>query len=180
LCFIRPGSDHFEGIFAFLKEESGGNCLKNNTIAATASKTCCGELHYLFDKSDYGQSAYWHHGNVLNGHFEIDFKDRRLAMTHYAIHNNLHSVSEHHFLKTWTVEGSNGGKEWTVIDKRTNEESLHGKDKVEALFACNGDTQHEFRFIRLYQRGPSHDPRSYQFLLSQFEVFGTLYSTKQE
>jgi hypothetical protein len=180
LRFIRPGCDHFDGIFSFLKQESGGNCLKNNTIAATASNTSGGALHYLFDKSDYGQTAYWQHGNVLNGYFEIDFKDRRLAMTHYSIHNSLDHVSEYHFLKTWTVEGSNDGKEWTVIDSRRNEESLHGKDKVEVLFACNGDTQHEFRFIRLYQRGLSHDPQYYHFLISQFEVFGTLYSTKQE
>jgi hypothetical protein len=96
-------------------------------------------------------------------------------MTHYAIHNSLYHGSEHHFLKTWTVEGSNDGTKWSVIDSRTNDETLHGKDKIQSLFVCNGDSNQAFRFIRLYQRGTSHDPSCYYFLISQFEAFGILY-----
>jgi hypothetical protein len=133
-------------------------------------------LTALFDVNDRGgkKSSFWQHGNVKDGWLQIDFKDRRLRMTHYAIHNNLYYVRELDFLKTWTMEGSMTGDEWTVIDSRVNEEGLHGKDKVEALFTCNGDTRHSFRFIRLFQRGPSHDPNYYYFLISQLEVFGHL------
>jgi hypothetical protein len=66
------------------------------------------------------------------------------------------------------------GEKWTVIDSRVNDETLHGRDKVESLFTCNGDTKHGFRFIRLFQRGTSHDPRHYHFLISQLEFFGRL------
>jgi hypothetical protein len=173
---ILPGTDFFDGVFAHLKRETGQNCAQNGTILATASNTHCGTLHILFDKSDCGLSSCWHHDNVKDGWFQVDFKDRRLVMTHYAIHNSVYWVREHDFLKTWTVEGSNDGTKWSVIDSRTNDETLHGKEKVQALFVCNGDTNHAFRFIRLYQRGVSHDPSNYHFLISQFEVFGILYA----
>jgi hypothetical protein len=173
---FEPGANHFEGIFAYLKRETGSNCAVNGTIEVSATKTCCGTLAALFDVTDRGGSStsYWHHANVKDGWLQIDFKDRRLAMTHYALHNNLCYVREQDFLKTWTMEGSMTGEQWTVIDSRVNDERLHGKDKVEALFTCNGDTKHCFRFIRLFQRGTSHDPSSYKFLISQLEVFGHL------
>jgi hypothetical protein len=171
---IEPGSDFFDGVFARLKRETGQNCAVNGTILATASNTCCGTLNILFDKSDCGSSSYWHHNSVKDGWFQVDFKDRRLVMTHYAIHNNLHYVQEHDFLKTWNVEGSNNGTKWSIIDSRMNDETLHGKDKVQALFKCNRDTNHSFQFIRLCQKGVSHDPSSYAFCISQFEVFGIL------
>jgi hypothetical protein len=115
---IQPRSNIFDGIFAWLKKETGGNCAINGTIIATASNTCCGTLSVLFDTSDYSGSSYWHHNNAKDGYFQIDFKDRRLAMTHYAIHNNSHYVRERDFLKTWTVEGANSDLKWTVIDSR--------------------------------------------------------------
>jgi hypothetical protein len=172
---IGPGSDYFGGIFAELNRQTGGNCAVNGAIAATASNTCSGSLTILFNKSDWGQSSYCQHSNVKDGWFQVDFKSRRLVMTHYAIHNSVYRVGEYDFLKTWMVEGSHDEKVRSVIDTRTNDETLHGKDKIQALFRCNGDTKQAFRFIRLYQRGVSHDSSSFYFLISQFEVFGLLY-----
>jgi hypothetical protein len=172
---IGPGSDYFNGIFAELNRQTGGNCAVNGGIVATASNTYYGTLTILFNKSDWGQSSCWQHQNVKDGWFQVDFKSRRLVMTHYAIHNSVYWVREYDFLKTWTVEGSHDEKVWSVIDRRTNDETLHGKDKIQALFRCNGDTQQAFRFIRLYQRGASHDSSFFYFCISQFEVFGLLY-----
>jgi hypothetical protein len=105
-----PGRDYFGGIFAELNRPAGGNWGVNGAIAATASNTCSGSLTILFDKSDWGQSSYWHHNNVKDGWFQVDFKSRRLVMTHYAIHNSVYWVRELDFLKTWTVEGSHDEK----------------------------------------------------------------------
>jgi hypothetical protein len=172
---IQPGIDYFDGVFANLKRKTGGNCAVNETITTSASNTHCGTLTILFDKSDWGQSSYWHHDNVKDGWFQVDLRRRRLMMTHYAIHNSVYWVREYDFLKTWTVEGSNDKKAWFVIDSRRNDETLHGASKVQALFPCNGGERQAFRFIRLYQRGASHHPSCFHFLISQFEVFGLLY-----
>jgi hypothetical protein len=171
---FKPGANYFDGVFAHFKTKNGKNCATDGTIVATASNTHCGTLSVLFDVSDYGHSNYWHHDNVLGGYFQVDFKDRRLVLTHYAIHNSVYWVREHDFLKTWTVEESNCGKEWTIVDSRENDETLHGSSKVQALFTCNRAVRKAFRYVRLYQRGRSHDPRYYHFLISRFEVFGDL------
>jgi hypothetical protein len=175
----QPGQGYFDGVLARLKRETHKNCATNGIIVATASHAHCGTLSILFDASDFGHNSYWHHGYVKDGYFKVDFKDRRLVMTHYAIHNSVYWEREHDFLKSWTVEGPNSGSDdWTVIDRRTNDETLHGKDKVQAVFACNGDTRHTFQFIRLYQRRQSHDSSNCHCWISQFEVLGTRMSLK--
>jgi general stress protein 26 len=143
-------------------------------VGPSAAITIDGTLTILFDKSDWGRRNFWQNGDIKDGWFQVDFKDRRLVMTHYAIHNSVYWVRDVDFLRTWTVEGSNDEKTWSVIDTRTNDETLHGKDKIQALFRCNGDTKQAFRFIRLYQRGVSHNLSSHRFLISHFEVFGLL------
>jgi hypothetical protein len=157
---------------------AGGNCVEKGVIAAKESNKHGGKLSVLFANSDWSGGSYWYHANVLNGWFKVDFKDRRVSVIHYAIHNSLSYVSEHNFLKTWTLEGSNidsdSDSDWTVIDSRTDDETLHGADKLQGVFSCNGDTSHAFRYIRLVQRGPSHNDSFYHFVISQFEIFGTL------
>jgi hypothetical protein len=152
-----------------LKRATGDNCSVNGTIKATASNTCGGTLNILFDKSDYGSSSHWMHNNVKDGWFQMDFKDRRIVMTHYAIHNNLYYVSECHFLKTWTVEGSNDGTKWSLIDSRTNDETLHGKDKLQSLFVCNGDA---------HQHSDSFDSINGEHLMIRHTTISSFLSSK--
>jgi hypothetical protein len=102
-----PKDDIFDGIFSSLNKLSGGNCATNGTISVKASNTHCGNLSIIFVKNDFGQNNFWHHDHIKDGYFEIDFLKRRISLSHYAIHNNLHYVREHDFFKTWTVEGSN-------------------------------------------------------------------------
>jgi hypothetical protein len=171
-------SKAFDGIFAHLNRLAGGNCVEKGIIGAKDSNKYGGRLSVLFADSDWSDGNYWFHNNFLNGWFKVDFKDRRVSVTYYAIHISLTYVREYHFLKTWTLEGSNidskSDSDWTVIDSRTNDETLHGANKLQGVFSCNGDTIHSFRYIRLVQRGTSHDDRHYHFLISQFEIFGTL------
>jgi hypothetical protein len=169
---------NFEGIFAHLNRLAGGNCVEKGIIGAEASNTKSGTLSVLFADSDWSGDNFWYQSSVLNGWFKVDFKDRRVSVTDYAIHNSLTHVKEFYFLKTWTLEGSNvdsdSDSDWTKIDSRTDDETLHGSSKVQGHFSCNGDTSHAFRYIRLVQRGTSHHASYYHFLISQFEIFGSL------
>jgi hypothetical protein len=54
----------------------------------------------------------------------------------------------------------------------------YGSSNIQSLYACYGDIAHAFRFIRLLQWGTLHDNSSFHFVISQFEVFGSLYETK--
>jgi hypothetical protein len=168
----------FDGIFAHFSRIAGGNCVEKGVIAAKCSHNGGGDLSILFAANDWSGDRYWRHGSVLNGWFKVDFKGWRVSVTHYAIHNSVKWVQEHHFLKSWTLEGSNtdsdSDSDWTKIDSRTDDETLHGATKLQGVFYCNGDTTCAFRFIRLVQRGTSHDPKYYYFCISQIEIFGRL------
>jgi hypothetical protein len=169
---------YFDGIFAHLNRMTGGNCARRGTIHINGTNTYDGDLSVLFGDNDWSGYNYWEHSDVLNGWFRVDFKDRRVSVTHYAIHNSLTWNREQDFLRTWSLEGSNvdsdSDSNWTKIDYRRKDESLHGASKRQALFECNGDNNHAFRYIRLVQRGTSHDPKSYSFSISHLELFGTL------
>jgi hypothetical protein len=96
----------FDGIFAHLNGLAGGNCVQKGMIEAKESNRRCGQLHILFSDNDWpGNSNLWRHDDVLNGWFKIDFKGRRVSVTHYAIHNSLTYTRACDFLKTWTLEG---------------------------------------------------------------------------
>jgi hypothetical protein len=176
LC-VPYGGQPFDGIFAHLNRVAGGNCAERGLVWAVESNKRGGELSVLFADSDWSGNNYWCHNNVRNGWFKVDFRDRRVSVKHYAIHNSATHGNEYHFLKTWTLEGCDldamADSEWTVIDSRRNDENLH-RLNAQAVFECNGDTSHAFRYIRLVQRGASHDNSSYSFLISQFEIFGAV------
>jgi hypothetical protein len=159
-CPVRYEGKSFDGIFAYLNRIAGGNCAEKGMISAKASNHDYGKLSVLFADNDWSGGNYWQHASVLNGWFKVDFKDRRVSVTDYAVHNSLTSVEERRFLKTWTLEGSNvdsdSDSDWTKIDSRTNDETLHGASKLQGHFECNGDTRQAFRYIRLVQRGASN------------------------
>jgi hypothetical protein len=177
-CQFPYEGKNFDGIFAHLNRLAGGNCVENGIIGVEQSNICGGKLAVLFADSDWNGENYWFHDSVMNGWFKVDFKERRVSVTDYAIHNSLTHIQEHHFLKTWTLEGSNtdsdSDSEWTKIDSRTNDETLHGSTKLQGHFSCNGDTNHAFRYIRFVQRGTANHASYYHFLISQFEIFGRL------
>jgi hypothetical protein len=176
----RPGANYFDGIFANFNRACSGNCAEKGIIEVTSSQTCCGKPTVIFADSDWSGSHQWHAGNVSSIWFKADFKSRRVAITHYAIHKCSTDCPDTDQLKTWAVEGSNSDSDsdWTVIDGRRDDQSLYGKSTLQALFECNGDTVHEFRYIRLIQRGPCHNTTNLCFRISQFEIFGVLSSTE--
>jgi hypothetical protein len=175
---IPYAGKNFDGIFAHLNRICGGNCVEKGIIGVKASNHSTGNLSVVFADNDWRGGNHWQHSNVLNGWFKVDFKDRRVSVTDYAIHNSLTYVEESRFLKTWRLEGSNvdsdSDSDWTKIDSRTNDETLHGASKIQGHFECNGDTRQAFRYIRLVRRGASHDAQYYCFLISQFKLFGRL------
>jgi hypothetical protein len=175
------GRGYFDGIFAYLNRFWGGNCARNGIIEATSLKEAAGDLSVLFAASDWSDGNHWRASSTPNVWFKVDFKTRKVSVTHYAIHDCLTRNRDDETLKTWALEGSNSelnsDSAWTVIDSRRDDESLRGKEKLEALFECNGDTSQAFRYIRLIQRGPCHGVTAYDFSLSQFEIFGVLSAT---
>jgi hypothetical protein len=96
-----------------------------------------------------------------------DFKERRIAPTHYTI--RTYSVGPGH-LKSWLIEISLDGKSWREVAREENNEQLKGK-WFTATFAVSGAG--ECRFIRLVNIGRNHF-RDDSLLISAWEIFGSL------
>jgi hypothetical protein len=166
---LQPGTDPFDGVFALLTRMTGSNCAVSGGIGVRALKTHSGNLNTLFEGNQVGRGSFWVHSNVKDGWLEIDFLGRRLAITHYTLRSEG--------LRTWTIEGSNDGSNWTVIDSRTNDETFHGHGPIDARFECHDDSVYGFRLIRLCQKGLHWSGQTYTFLLARIEMFGWLVDT---
>jgi hypothetical protein len=93
-----------------------------------------------------------------------DFHELRVRPTHYT----LESIS----LKSWVVESSIDGLNWTVIDQQMDNTALYDLDENNiASFAVSKLV--ECRFIRLTQTGENHYDDD-QLAMLAFEVFGRL------
>jgi hypothetical protein len=105
---------------------------------------------FLLSKDEPGQWVCW------------DFREMRVRVTHYTITAA--------YLKSWTIEGSSDGDQWTEIHRETeNSDFKAGWRK--ASFAVSNPA--EWRFLRLTQTAKNHEGRD-SLSLTSVELFGTL------
>lgn len=155
----------FEGLFWNLQKQWNKSLFASNILKIEAS-----------DGSDpsriiTGEGAdCWYSRNEENSWVMIDFLDHAFKMSQYSLRTFVGAPNSGH-LKTWAIEGSNNGKDWTVIDKRKDNENLNGRNKYRTL-RCHGAKQF-FRYIRLRQTGKNHCGNDFLFL-SSIEFFGCL------
>jgi hypothetical protein len=158
------------GIFALLSRMAGGNCADRDVIDVPDSS---GDLKTLSGVLTGSDSRY-SHPNRPGTSFCVDFKNRQVSVTHYAIEIPLYSRIS---LATWTLQGSNSNPRsdagWRAIDVRSDDPHL-SSSSAHYVFECNGVTEPPFRYIRLVQLGKSRGQDTYAFEMSHFELFGTI------
>jgi hypothetical protein len=149
-----------DGIISFLTRNDKGNLQR---FAAISSKSvwddnpgysACNVADLTSDwgfcsKNEPGQWICW------------DFHQMRVCPTHYTIRNCC--------LKSWVVESSLDGLNWTEIDRKTDNNDM--LDIERASFAVSNSA--ECRFLRLTQTGANHDGNDL-LCIEAFEFFGTL------
>jgi hypothetical protein len=100
-----------------------------------------------------------------------DFRERRIAPTHYTIRtNNGDGDPAYSHLKSWLVETSVDGENWREVDREENNNQLNGP-LFTATFAVAGGG--ECRFIRLVNIGRNHFGNDC-LCISAWEIFGSL------
>jgi hypothetical protein len=104
-------------------------------------------------KSEPGQWICW------------NFRPMRVRLTHYTI--------EAKDLKSWVLEGSLDGMNWTESDRQTNNRGFNGLPYPYTTSTFRVSCLAEFRLIRLTQSGKRHD-RTEFLCLHAVEFFGTL------
>lgn len=151
-----------------------GNCSEKGIISVTCSKVQGSQKPSdLTNYSDLKGKYAWIE-NQLNGYFEFDFKDRKVIISQYEL-QTPNCGETNGYPKNWSVECTNYKEgRWFVIDDIKNDETLHGQNK-HGLFTVHNPISEPCRFVRIYQRGPSHHlPIDYYFGLSGVEFYGQL------
>jgi hypothetical protein len=174
-----------DGIMTYLTKKHGGN-VHDKGIVTLTSKSVDESLHRLPKKAAdllHAQETYdtllrhvadvtdnrWFQSKDEPGQWVCwDFRDLRVRPTNYTIRSMG--------LKSWVIEGSVDGKNWTEIDRQTDNEkfklacgSFTGTFPVSKTVEC--------RFIRLTQieRYKYRLSGQYELELWAIEFFGTLF-----
>jgi hypothetical protein len=92
-----------------------------------------------------------------------DFRESRVRPTGYEVYTK--------FLRSWVIEGSLDGENWTELDRQTN--NMDCKEQwTYASFPISDPV--ECRFVRLTQTGTNHAGANW-LNVGDIEVFGTLF-----
>jgi hypothetical protein len=173
-----PGLEVPDGIIRHLTREWGANVADRN-VGVTASGVYADD-----EENDPRNAADLDHeshfvSTCRNANEDIrhernnwicyDFRRRRILPTHYALRSCDEGPGGPH-LKSWLVETSVDGENWTEIDHHENNGELNGH-RIVQLFSV----QHveECRCIRLVNIGRTHC-RDDALHIEAWEIFGSL------
>ena len=108
---------------------------------------------------------------ALNSWFEIDFKQHRVAPTHYSLRH--YATWDTEALRHWTLEGSEDGAQWHLLSTHEDDKALAAKGATHTWRVNGLWPSMFFRFLRITQRGRNSNGH-YYLALSGFEVDGQL------
>jgi hypothetical protein len=170
----KPGSE-LNGIIAFLSRRCGGNvCDKgvvgvfgqpHRDILAVAAKNIV----------DLSVDSRFVSVDAPNQSIGFDFKRWRIKPTHYTIRSHFYAEIGGPNLKSWVIEGSMDGSEWTEMDRRIDNSDLNDRNATRTFRLARSE---ECKFMRLRQIGKNHSGNDV-IVISSFEVFGTLIDSRR-
>jgi hypothetical protein len=169
-CAIRSPESPFSGLLCHLCEMCGGNVHEKDVVQITCSSTRHNQCWQIVN---YDWNNWFETKNSSNSWIQIDFKDRIVSLTDYALKSD--GDSGYHLVE-WQLSGSIDGNKWTIVDDEKTQD-LNGKS-ITKIFHCNvnsSDCQF-YRYIRLTQTGKNSS--GYDHLeLSNIEFFGWMMTS---
>jgi hypothetical protein len=163
-----PGSP-LKGIINHLTLEFDGNVDDRGVVAITADRpkedgSGCAAKNI----ADFKTDSVFNCADARDMWVCYDFKTLKVALTDYSIRSRDSDILYN--LKSWVIEVSNDGVNWTEADRRENRDELCAKTVVGSFAVSKPSTG---RYVRLRQTGlNSHG--NFNTLISAFELFGTL------
>ena len=162
--------EDFNGIIAKLKTTFNMDVPNEEILEMTCSSA--NEAHPLnFATDTENETSYFESLDEPDSWIALDFKGRRVSVTHYALKTWFWPAGYQH-LKSWVLEGSDDGEEWTELDRREDCPHLNNPSAVKR-FKC--DLRIKCRHIRLRSTGPDHFGTNLM-ILSGIELYGRLTS----
>ena len=132
-----------EGIFDFLRKNSN---IKDE-LNLSFSSHCGGSEDQLIQINNTRNRFYTVYS--ISPWICFEFKKRKIIPSGYTIRS--HSVgSNNRHPKSWIIEGSEDGLNWTKLDEQKNCSFLNGRNLVHTFPIHNNNLEkREFRFIRM-------------------------------
>jgi hypothetical protein len=162
----KPRAD---GLISFLGRMCQQNPHDQNISSATGTPYDGQSCHQPRNVTELESDSYFYSNNSKDQFVSWDFKNMRVAVTHYFLHSNGDRVNGPH-LRSWVIEVSEDGSNWREIDRRENYEGLNGSNRSD-VFEVRSIV--ETRFIRIRMIGQNW--RGNQCLYFRaFELFGGL------
>lgn len=127
--FVFGGRNPLDGVIAYLKRKYGQDVVRRGMVVVTASSVldntdACRPENTI----DFGRRAGFTSKNERNSWICYDFGYRRVIPTSYSLRSIDAPPGSCH-LKSWVLEGSNDGNDWTEIDN-TDKRPYRAKDKL--------------------------------------------------
>jgi hypothetical protein len=155
-----------DGIISHLAKKHGGNVHEKRIVTISSKSIRSGSLKNV---ADVTSESFLDSNDEPSQWISWDFQKMVVQLTCYTIKSAC--------LKSWIVEGSVDGKNWTEIDRETNNRhfDLRAWDywPGAGIGAFPVSNRAGFRFIRLMQTGKNHYGND-ALSLRAVEFFGTL------
>lgn len=171
--FIQVSFDHkdqFNGIFKYLNDQCKGNAHLKKSIEITSSGDQLNKCYEIINKNWKNR---WFTKNCQFSWWMVDFKEMCVSITSYSLKTYTAAESGYPHLQSWIIEGSNDKEHWNKIDKQSSNTYLKGAGYSKMFELPKPSIP--YRYFRLMSNGPDHDG-SFYLLLSNIEIFGTIYS----
>lgn len=143
LPLLYESGKEFQGIVRHLTQKTGGNIHRNGTI-----EVCSNEYQSEsepWNLLDFDGNNYYCASSQWDVWICYDFKERKVKVTNYSI-NSIKQYTGHH-LKSWVVEVSDDGNNWTQIDERKDCKKLNLTNLVATFDVKPNDYS---RYVRLH------------------------------
>ena len=160
-------ANRYEHIIQHLNEQCHGNAHTQNIIHITSSS-----IHGNFKVQNIIEQSneYFGTDDIDNSWIQFDFKEKKVLLDHYTLKSGNWS-NPNHYLKSWILEVSNDGQNYTEINRQENCNLLNGPLKTGTFKVSCSAPQ---RYVRLKQIGPNWLNHNYLFIC-QIEFSGFLY-----
>jgi hypothetical protein len=162
---IEPNDDlKFDGIFAYLERESGGDLLHSGSvsiIASTEQSTAARADNVV----DLAPNSYFASHNQRNQWLMINFNRKRVLVTHYE----LRTYNGQFSLKSWVFQGSNDRFEWTTIDVQSNDDLKNPGS--ECRYTCRYTSPFQYFRIRMNENHFGNDV----MVIANLELYGEVH-----
>ena len=155
-------------IIQYLREQCHGNVHTKNIVTITSSSFINGmNVENIVEQDD---SKIFETNSESHSWIQFDFKKTKVLLNSYTLKTHEFGEGYSH-LKSWILEVSNDGKNYSEIDRHENCNLLNGSFKTSTFKVSCSTPQ---RFVRLTQIGKNWGSNDH-LKLSQIEFSGNLY-----